>query len=227
MAVNKVDYGDTNLIDLTQDTVDENSVLAGYTFHGADGNIKEGKVVVAEVIDDLNSQSTEDALSANQGRLLNVGINKTRDMISDAWNSSITYTVGQYCIYNDCLWKCKVQHTSQTPSEGTYWTKTQIDDEILSIKNDVSTINSNFTYSDVSYQGEIVGNDDHAFAVIIPNGYNPLSCCMIKDIDNRANSFGMLGSPITNGDYARCRWKSLTSGNVIINVTVRFYFIKK
>lgn len=218
MAVNKVDYGDTNLIDLTQDTVDENSVLAGYTFHGADGNIKEGKVVVAEVIDDLNSQSTEDALSANQGRLLNVGINKTRDMISDAWNSSITYTVGQYCIYNDCLWKCKVQHTSQTPSEGTYWTKTQIDDEILSIKNDVSTINSNlgkhcFIKENISFNNQTaysLGNiSTLTNGKVTLNNLKSVSICASKVT---------LTAPIVNPEGILNIFSS--DGNVTINTTV-------
>lgn len=83
------------------------------------------------------------------------------------------------------------------------------------------------THSDVSYQGEIVGNDDHGFIVIIPDGYKPLSCCMVEDVANNANSFGILSSPIKNNDYAKCRWKNLTGSNVIINVTVRFYFIKE
>ncbi len=34
---NKIVYGSTVLIDLTQDTVDASKVLAGYSFHGADG----------------------------------------------------------------------------------------------------------------------------------------------------------------------------------------------
>ena len=95
------------------------------------------------------------------------------------------------------------------------------------VQSAIDELNSNLTYSDVSYRGEVVGNDDHAFIIIIPNGYKPLSCCMIKDVNNNANSFGILSSPIKNDDYAKCRWKNITSGNVIINVTVRFYFIKK
>ena len=66
-------------------------------------------------------------------------------MISDEWNIATTYTVCSYCIYDNKLWKCKVQNSGQVPSEGTYWTKTQIDDEMLAIKNDVSTLNSNLT----------------------------------------------------------------------------------
>lgn len=91
----------------------------------------------------LESTNTQDAID----EISNI-LDEEKTMISDAWNIETTYTVGQYCIYDNSLWKCLVQHTGQTPTEGTYWTKTQIDDEILSIKNDVSTINSNL--SDVS-----------------------------------------------------------------------------
>ena len=37
MAVNRVDYGNTTLIDLTSDTVTAEKLLSGYTAHGADG----------------------------------------------------------------------------------------------------------------------------------------------------------------------------------------------
>ena len=55
--------------------------------------------------------------------------------ISDAWNASTTYAVGQYCIYNNSLWKCLVQHSGQTPTEGTYWTKVTVANEITSVNN--------------------------------------------------------------------------------------------
>lgn len=56
--------------------------------------------------------------------------------ISDAWNSSVTYGVNSYCIYNNKLWKCKVQHTNQPPTEGTYWTA-------CTISGEISELNSN------------------------------------------------------------------------------------
>ena len=37
MAVNRVDYGGNTLIDLTADTVTADSLLSGFTAHGADG----------------------------------------------------------------------------------------------------------------------------------------------------------------------------------------------
>lgn len=42
MAVNKVIYGDTTLIDLTGDTVAADKVLSGYTFHDKSGTIDTG-----------------------------------------------------------------------------------------------------------------------------------------------------------------------------------------
>lgn len=43
MAINRVDYGDETLIDLTQDTVTPQTLAAGYTAHGADGNQIQGQ----------------------------------------------------------------------------------------------------------------------------------------------------------------------------------------
>ena len=37
MAINKVVYGSTVLVDLTDDTVTPSTLLEGYTAHGADG----------------------------------------------------------------------------------------------------------------------------------------------------------------------------------------------
>ena len=42
MAVSKVVYGNTTLIDLTTDTVTAGDLAAGVTAHGADGNVIVG-----------------------------------------------------------------------------------------------------------------------------------------------------------------------------------------
>lgn len=62
-------------------------------------------------------------------------LNNRSNLISDAWNASTTYAVGKYCIYNNSLWKCLVQHSGQTPTEGTYWTKVTVANEITSVNN--------------------------------------------------------------------------------------------
>lgn len=55
---NKVVYNGQTLIDLTQDTVSENTLLAGYTAHAADGKritgtAKVDREITAEIIDDV------------------------------------------------------------------------------------------------------------------------------------------------------------------------------
>ena len=70
-----------------------------------------------------------------QNKVITQALNEKSNLISDAWNASTTYAVGQYCIYNNSLWKCLVQHSGQTPTEGTYWTKVNVANEITSVNN--------------------------------------------------------------------------------------------
>lgn len=44
MAVNKVNFGNETLIDLTSDTVVPEALLTGYTAHKADGTIIQGSL---------------------------------------------------------------------------------------------------------------------------------------------------------------------------------------
>lgn len=60
---------------------------------------------------------------------------------SSAWSSTVTYAVGQYCIYNNSLWKCLVQHSGQTPQEGTYWTRVSLD----TLGSEINAINQNLS----------------------------------------------------------------------------------
>lgn len=68
---NKIVYGDEVLMDLTEDTVNPENLLAGETAHDKSGKKIEGSVITHNVVDNLESTSSEDALSANMGRELN------------------------------------------------------------------------------------------------------------------------------------------------------------
>ena len=56
--VNKVQYGNDTLIDLTNDTATEATVLKGYTFHGADGQIRTGTAVAGGGDDKMDIDGT-------------------------------------------------------------------------------------------------------------------------------------------------------------------------
>jgi len=44
MAINKVVFGNTTLIDLTSDTVDSTALLSGFIAHGSNGEIITGTI---------------------------------------------------------------------------------------------------------------------------------------------------------------------------------------
>ena len=88
-----------------------------------------------------------------QNKVITQALNEKSNLISDAWNASTTYAVGQYCIYNNSLWKCLVQHSGQTPTEGTYWTKVSVANEITSLNNSLIANSKHFyfDYKDGKY----------------------------------------------------------------------------
>lgn len=54
-----------------------------------------------------------------------------KSMISDEWDSSKTYAVGSYCIYQNALYECLVQNNGQNPSTATsYWRKTSVAEKL-------------------------------------------------------------------------------------------------
>ena len=60
MAINKVVYGNNTLVDLTEDTVTENKVLEGETFHDASGQKRTGSLVIPVQDVEVNGESVVD-----------------------------------------------------------------------------------------------------------------------------------------------------------------------
>ena len=76
MAINKVDLGNQNLIDLTQDTVSPEKMAKGTTAHDKSGNIIEGKMSTETVL--YTSQSLTEEQKA-QARL-NIGADDAKTL---------------------------------------------------------------------------------------------------------------------------------------------------
>ena len=88
---------------------------------------------------DYNESADIEVINSNMNIIdeaLNSLSNRISNTVSDYWNNSTIYEVGQYCIYCNKLWKCLVQHSGQTPTEGTYWTQTSIDKEFTELKEE-------------------------------------------------------------------------------------------
>ena len=57
-----------------------------------------------------------------------------KSSIGDAWTAGKTYAVGDYCISNNKLYKCKIQHTAGSVFDTTYWDTVSV----ASITNDIN-----------------------------------------------------------------------------------------
>ena len=64
--------------------------------------------------------------SASAVKTIDAEISGVEGMMSDEWNNTKTYALGEYCIYDNKLWRCKIQHSGQTPGEGEYWENTSV-----------------------------------------------------------------------------------------------------
>ena len=54
-------------------------------------------------------------------------------IISDAYDESKSYVAGEYCIYDNALWKALGSSQGTTPTEGTLWTKVSVGSELSAL----------------------------------------------------------------------------------------------
>ena len=79
-------------------------------------------------------------------KVIDTKSNNVMSKNSSAWSSTVAYAVGQYCIYNNSLWKCLVQHSGQTPQEGTYWARVSLD----TLGSEINALNNNLTWKRIN-----------------------------------------------------------------------------
>lgn len=132
----------TQLNQALENKADKATTLAGYGITDAQEKLTN-PLTKSMVVNNWNQTDVDLPLSANMGYMLRKRVDGVSSSISGIvakpWSSSETYTVGSYCNYGGYLWKCLVQHSGQTPQEGTYWTKVSLD----TLGAEISAINSN------------------------------------------------------------------------------------
>lgn len=115
MAINKVKYGNTTLIDLTADTVAADKLLTGYTAHDKSGAIITGTCTYDSDTSNANAQASEILLSKTA--YVN-GTKRTGTMPNNgAVTGSITAVDGEYTIplgYHDGSGKVSISATDQS-----------------------------------------------------------------------------------------------------------------
>ena len=106
-------------------------------------------------MDKIDVQMKKNADSAQQ----------SKDIVSDEYSATNTYAVGDYCIHENILYKCKTAITTGEAFDSSKWVQTTCGTEFGELKNDLivleatfskvytnnplsSNVNSYFSYSD-------------------------------------------------------------------------------
>lgn len=191
MAISKVVYGGTTLIDLTADTNTADKTLKGYTFHGADGEPKTGTCTY--------DADTQDATAADSeilaGKIAYVkGVKKTGTMKNNgAVSGTISTKTGTYTVpqgFHDGSGKVQIASTEQA----------KIVPE--NIREGIVLLGVTGTMSgseDTKPQAKTVTPSTEAQTVLPDTGYNCLSQVTVEAIPYVENDNSAGGKTVTIG----------------------------
>jgi hypothetical protein len=131
-----------------------------------------------------------------------------KDIVSDAWDpDSFEYSAGDYAIYQNKLYKCKLTHTSSLsilPTNTTYWDDTTIGAEI-------SACNSNYTkITNFSHRTEIATSSTTTETIKTIPDINNYQYLFILEYSGATLFFGQY---IPVGVFKLCQVFSIYDGN--------------
>ena len=147
------------------------TTIAGKLLDARQGvNLNNIKFDKAKVYNGLDKTVEGFALDARQGKALKDIADALSDRtdalaasVSDAYDSTATYTVGDYCIHDDVLYRCSTAIATAEEWDETHWTAVTVTDAIAQStatgqKSVVSltNINTNITIND-SYRVGVYG----------------------------------------------------------------------
>lgn len=92
------------------------------------------------------------------------------DAISDRYDPTATYAVGDYCIKDDRLYKCSTEISTAEAWNSAHWTETDVASEITSLSNNITnrfTWRNYLSASNVSV-GNTYASTGKSFTLIYP-----------------------------------------------------------
>lgn len=115
-----------------------------------------------------NQIARQDEVTANAE-----AIEATQDMISDAYDPTATYAVGDYCIYNNILYRCNTAIATGEAFTPAKWDATTVAKELPLITThtlNTTTINGNsFATIDIPYSTAL---NKRPFSVVLSSNLN-------------------------------------------------------
>lgn len=162
MGVNRVDYGDETIIDITDTTADEDSVLAGAVFYGANGEKKTGVVPRRKITDTVKADFNQTVEDAEEGELILVQDEDSETQLNETIEKQfeLGYLGGKNLLYEEIK-----GYTLAGNSNGYYLNP--MNNSITYI----AKVNTNTTY--VVKKFNQVGNRLRIFGFVEYPPYNP------------------------------------------------------
>lgn len=104
-------------------------------------NLNNVPVVNGQVIytSDTGNQYS-DISSSRKRNVFGDEIESVKDMISDAYDSTLTYVVGDYCIYNNVLYKCNTAIATPEAFTPAKWDATTATEELRELTDAVENV---------------------------------------------------------------------------------------
>ena len=121
-----------------------------------------------------------------------------QSMVSDAYNASKAYAVGDYCIYNNVLWRCLSACTGVQPVDGANWAMVNVADALYKPWK-----SKKFTLAEAShvFNGDVGVPCDEMYiqAELLPM-VNPVGGgCSFVDFTDRPADYSLNESPFNTG----------------------------
>lgn len=156
-----------------------------------------------------------------------------KSMISDEWNSAKTYAVGDFCIYQNRLYKCLIQNSGQNPlTSTTYWQMVKVTD--IGVTYEKVYITPNYgSISGVESRNFYVTDLEHSFIelhFVIMSGTLPVDANLFT-LPNWASNFPTQYGIIMNNQSAYIAYNNIggfyTTASGSINVLAGTITIRK
>ncbi len=113
---------------------------------------------------------------------------ENKDVISDKYDSSKTYSVGDYCIYNDTLYKCKTAVTSAEEFDSSKWEATNCGKELVALNSNLSNlVKTKTVIGTTSVNGNLaigLSSTNHVLCVKEVGGLNAIAWAWYSSASN-------------------------------------------
>ena len=126
-------------------------------------------------------------------------------IVSDAWQTGKTYTVGTYCIYNNNLFKAAVQTTAE-PGNGSDWVQCNVTNELVAQSN---TLNN--AYVKEYFNSKLDKARPVTYPVVSTGGYlviayNYASAAIFLVRGEGSSGFVHRIAPASDRNLISCKW---------------------